>query len=94
MQNKIRSITREMIRQKLFDHFTGDEIFRLHGLLIIAEETNSVSNAAALLNYWYRADFFYTERSVGLLHPCNALLQSIGMPQIEMVEAEFAFAEY
>lgn len=94
MQNKIHKITKEMIRLSLFDNLSRPEMFRLQNLLASAEETNSVSSAASLLTYWYRADFFHTERSAGLLHPCNALLQGIGMPCIEIYEEEGVFAGY
>lgn len=94
MQNKIQHITREMIRLSLFDNLPGHEMYRLQGLLIQAEETNSLSSAAQLLTYWYRADFFFTERSAGLLHPCNALLHGIGMPGIEIYADESEYAGY
>jgi hypothetical protein len=90
MQKKILAATKEMIRQRVFSHLADNEIVKLQSLLMLAEETNSVTLSACLLQYWYKADFFYTGTSAGLLHPCNALLQSIGMPQIEMYDDVFA----
>lgn len=90
MQRKILAATREMMRQHVFGHLPDAEISKLQNLLMLAEETNSVSLAANLIHYWYHADFYYTGSSAGLVHPCNVLLKSIGMPEINVYDDIFS----
>lgn len=90
MQKKILSTTKEMVRQNVFANLSDSEVLKLHNIIMLAEETNSLKLAASLLHYWYKADFFYTGSSVGLIYPCNALLQSIGMQEITIYQEVFS----
>jgi hypothetical protein len=81
MINTLLDLTREMLDKGVFNHLPGNEIARLHWMIMQGQQEDQLP-LQPLLSYWYRGDFYASETSPLLLDKCNEYLRDTGQPHI------------
>jgi hypothetical protein len=82
-ENKIVSLTREMLRIGIFNHLNDNDVSVLYHLLIQVQNPPTLIQQNIFISYWKRGNFFDNQFASQILLQCNEILKSMGFDIIE-----------
>lgn len=88
MINALVDLTRELLRNGIFNHLPDNEIARLHWMIVQGGRDEQLP-LQPLFSYWYRGDYYSSYGAPHLLQRCNEYLQRMGQPLIDVVGSAF-----